>query len=268
MRFLLRPNTQYPEAVAFSKQLQQHLTDAGHEWCAVPESKPDMAIIIGGDGTVLQAVRELYHYHIPFWSVNYGHLGYLAECEPADAIAALDRLLKGDYRLEKRVMLEGSLQQNGQTQPFFGLNEAVLHRGTMPRTLHIRLAIDGTDITSFAGDGVLISTPTGSTAYNLSAGGPILLPEAKELVVTPICAHSAVCAPIVVGEGRTIQVSASFYPQEDTPDKCGLILDGAAILPLQQESVLTCRISSESVTLVKTGQVSFYQRLQQKLSTK
>ena len=263
MKFLLRPNSSYPEALEFARRLETYLLGAGQTVTRDPEGGADMAVIIGGDGTILQAARELQGKGMPLWSVNYGHLGYLAECEPGDAFPAVDQILRGDYRTEQRVLLEGRLEGHA---PFFCLNEAVIHRSGYARTLGFTIAIDGTEIARLSGDGLLLSTPTGSTGYNLSAGGPVLLPTARELVITPICAHAAVSAPVVVPDGHEVTVRLHIaQAAENSQDTPRLSIDSCEAVALQGDETLRFRVSEQRVTFVKTGSVSFYQRLQNKL---
>ena len=269
MKILLAPNVTRSDAVAFSYELMARLNAMGHEAYMYDQADDprltdtDLAIVAGGDGSVLRAVRELYRYDFPYWAINFGHLGYLTECEPSEADAALKKILAGCYRVEKRAMLSGEMLSDSRTEPFIGLNEAVIHRGGCIRPLHLAVSVDGTPIMRFSGDGLLISTPTGSTAYNLSAGGPILMPESHQLVLTPICAHAAICAPLVVSGQHSICVTL-----EDTDpdiDAC-LDVDGCHRLQLAPGGRVCVSLAKESARFVRTTDTGFYERLQAKMA--
>lgn len=272
MRFLIYPNKTYDDAVAFAAQITKKLTDLGHECYEMTSDtdprlqQTDMGIIVGGDGTVLRLVRSLLSYQFPFWAVNYGHLGYLTECEPDEAFDALDRILHGQYRIEKRAMLSGYLEHNGEKRHFDALNEAVIHRSAYMRTLKMQLSIGGTGIMEFSGDGLLISTPTGSTAYNLSAGGPILLPDSRHFVITPICPHSALCAPLVVTGDKEICVEIQLGVKTEEDDMPKLLIDGCERLNVEPGDRIVCQLAACTTDFVKTNEMSFYRRLRTKMA--
>lgn len=269
MKILLAPNATRADAVDYAKALIARLNDLGHEAYLYQRSDDprlmdtDLAIVAGGDGSVLRSVRELYHCSFPYWAVNFGHLGYLTECEPAEADAALEKILAGDYRLEKRAMLSGDMRCGNAVETFIGLNEAVIHRGGCIRPLHLAVSVDGTPIMRFSGDGLLIATPTGSTAYNLSAGGPILMPESSQLVLTPICAHAAVCAPLVVSGRHTISVTLE---ESDPAITACLDVDGCHRMELLPGGCVTVTLAPDAVRFVRTTDTGFYQRLQVKMA--
>lgn len=272
MRFLIYPNRTYEDAVMFAQKITARLTALGHE-CYEMEHEhderldgTDMGIIVGGDGTVLRAVRMLFGRKFPFWAINYGHLGYLTECEPDEAFEALDRILAGEYRIEQRARLTGYLEHQGVRRDFDALNEAVIHRSGYMRTLKMHLSIGGTGIMDFAGDGLLVSTPTGSTAYNLSAGGPILLPDSNHLVITPICPHSALCAPLVVTGEKEISVEIQLGAGETDGECPHLLIDGCERLPIAPGDKIMCRMSPSTTDFVKTNEMSFYRRLRSKMA--
>lgn len=272
MNFLLYPNETSDAALACAAALTSRLRQAGHDCRSLSQadapwlSGVNLAVIVGGDGTVLRAVRALHQWGFPFWGVNCGHLGYLTECEPAEAPEALNRILRGDYRVEKRALLTGSLLSAGEDTPFFALNEAVLHRSAYARNMRLTLSVDGASIQRFAGDGILVSTPTGSTAYNLSAGGPILLPSSVQAVITPICPHAAMSAPLVVSGEEEITLSVELSAADEAGELPQLVVDGCQRLTLHSGDVVRCRIAPQRVCFVKTGGQGFYRRLQQKLA--
>ncbi|MGN0779117.1 MAG: NAD(+)/NADH kinase [Aristaeellaceae bacterium] len=272
MRILLIPNTTRADALSFADTMLARLHALGHEAYLYQQAddprlpSTDLAIVAGGDGTVLRAVRSLFQYPFPYWAVNFGHLGYLTECEPEEADAALSRILAGDYRVEHRALLSGSMTCGDAQEGFTGLNEAVIHRGASIRPLHLSVAVDGTPVMHFAGDGVLVSTPTGSTAYNLSAGGPILMPESNQLVLAPICAHAALCAPLVVSGQHTIRIDVEDGGPETAGDTYCLDIDGCHRMMLLPGGHVTCALAPWTVGLVRTTDAGFYRRLQQKMA--
>lgn len=272
MRFLMYPNDINPEAVAYIDHLQVKLEAQGHECRRMDDAddaflrQTDMAMVAGGDGTVLRAVRALHDYDFPFWAVNLGHLGYLTECEPGEAEQSLKKILRGDYRMEEHRMLSGTLHTASGQAPFFGLNEAVIHRGAFARSLRMELSVDGMSILRFKGDGLLVATPTGSTAYNLSAGGPMLLPTSDQLVITPICPHAVMCAPIVVPSRQNISIRVSLGADDETGALPQLVIDGCHRLDLHEGDLVSVTGAPGHVDFVRTREMAFYRRLQSKMT--
>lgn len=272
MRFLMYPNDINPEAVAYIGQLQHRLEQMGHECRRIDEAdeaflrRTDMAMVAGGDGTVLRAVRALHDYDMPFWAVNFGHLGYLTECEPREADASLEAILNGRYRVEEHHLLAGSLHAAEGNMPFIGLNEAVIHRGAFARSLRMELSVDGMSILRFKGDGLLVATPTGSTAYNLSAGGPMLLPTSDQLVITPICPHTVMCAPIVVPSRQQISIRVSMGAADESGALPQLMIDGCHRMQLHEGDMVSCTGAPCHVDFVRTREMAFYRRLQSKMT--
>ena len=266
VKWILAPNPTYPEAVRFAHEVADFLLRSGQEICSDQADAErlrgaDFVIAIGGDGTMLRAVRRFAALGIPFWGINMGHMGYLVEAEPWEAFPALERLLRGEYRLEERVTLAGT----GGGADFFALNELTIHRSGYGHTLQLEVRIDGTEVYRYGGDGLLLSTPTGSTAYNLSAGGPVLMPESRLMAVTPICAHTALCAPIVVPEGSEVRVRV-LLPEPDGDELPTLIVDGCDRYPLQAGDEIACRIGELTVPFARTADTGFFTRLQKKMA--
>lgn len=222
-------------------------------------SEADVALVFGGDGTILKTARLLIDYGTPILGINMGTVGYLADSEPADAVAALKKFLNGDYKTEKR----SALQISAAGKSYTGINEAVVYRGGLGHILTLNVKIDGQDIETIRADGVIVSTPTGSTAYNLSAGGPIIAPLSHTFVLTPICAHSLTARPIVIGDESVITLTASdFRSKSDNPS---LDVDGKTVLRLEENCRVDVKLAKNKVTLVRTNPTSFYKALQTKL---
>lgn len=220
----------------------------------------DMALVFGGDGTFLESARRLNYNKIPLIGINLGHLGYLSEVEPFEVIQSLKKLIEGKYNIERRVALE-VIDQAGNK--YLGFNEAVIHRGSLGHLLNITVDINNQMIELIRADGILVSTPTGSTAYNLSAGGPIVLPSAHSLVITPICAHSLAVRSIVIGSVDTVTLTVGSFRDNGVPV---LTLDGRNVSEITQNSKFIVRVSDVTVPVVKTNENSFYLTLQKKLN--
>lgn len=285
MNILLMPHPLRAEAVEFAARLASFLTETGHGVCTLPETegllrkagasaatftgKADMAAVIGGDGTVLRSVRTLLPYEIPVWAVNFGHIGYLTDCEPEGAFDALRSILAGDFFTERRILLEGEIADpSGASSRFTALNEAVIHRSALSRALKLELSVGDSVLQTVSADGLIVATPTGSTAYSLSAGGPILLPESDNFVITPVCPYLLGGRSIVVSGDDTVKVHVSLPAPDDGGEKelPMIVVDGCERISLHGGACVTIRRSDKSVRLVKTRRDSFYRTLQKKLA--
>ncbi|MCH7810697.1 MAG: NAD(+)/NADH kinase, partial [Chloroflexi bacterium] len=179
--------------------------ESGHLHTEMPGT--ELLICLGGDGTVLHAARSVIPHEIPILGVNMGRLGFLAEVRPADLIDHLPRLLGGDYRVESRTMLQARVPDRSLTQ--HALNDVVVGRRTVSRPVYVEVTANGSRLAIHRCDAVIVSTATGSTAYSLSAGGPILHPESADLIITPVSTHMAVARPIVMPPDTTIDLTVS-----------------------------------------------------------
>ena len=220
----------------------------------------DVAMTFGGDGTILKTARLLLAYNIPILGVNMGTVGYLADTEPGELLTALKKLFAGDYKTEKRCALRISCDGCS----YVGINEAVVARGGLSHILTINVKIDGQDIETIRADGVIVATPTGSTAYNLSAGGPIIEPQSRTFVLTPICAHSLTARPIVIGDDSVITLTVSDFRAKDA--RPSLDVDGKTVKNLEEKSSVDIKLAKEKMTLLRTKPTNFYKTLQGKLS--
>jgi len=167
----------------------------------------DAVVTLGGDGTIVRCVRVLAPLGVPLLGVNLGKLGFLTEVEPPDLEAALGRLLAGDYRVEERMLVRAELLHEGRVVfNSEAINDAVLGRGATTRTVHIAVEVDGNEVMTQTADAMIVATPTGSTAYNLSAGGPIVAPELECMVLTPVAPHISVAHAIVIPAERRLSL--------------------------------------------------------------
>ena len=263
MRFLMYSNPASPEAAALSEQLRQRLIQQGQQLCAMEAAEQaDMAIVLGGDGTVLRAVRALRPASKPIWAVNCGHLGYLTDCPREQAFSALDRILAGEYHMERRIQLGGSLLDGARV---YALNEFLLHRSACSHVLQVEVLVNGCLALRFRGDGLILCTPSGSTAYNLSAGGPVLMPEMELIAMTPICAQSLSVAPIVISARDRVRVSWHMQGEERQLEHPDLTADGQEKYRLPMDGALELNGDISPVALVRTQSNDFYGRLQHRM---
>lgn len=232
------------------------------ERARLPEHRPDLVIVLGGDGTLLSVARIFASTGTPILGVNLGFLGFLTEVRLADLYPTLERWCGGSHELDARVLLHCELWRAGVLlSAYEALNEAVVSKGDISRMGGFAVELDGKSVARFRADGVIVSTPTGSTAYTLAANGPILTPDVDAMVVTPICPHLLTLRPIVVrGDGSlTVRV-------EDTVSQAALTVDGQKAADLQHGDELRCRKSAHTVNLIRVSESGFFEALRSKLS--
>ena len=217
-------------------------------------------LTLGGDGTLLRGARLLGGREIPVLGVNLGRLGFLTACRGEDLEDALRRLVAGDYSADARMALEAFPTASGDPTSWYALNDVVMHKGGKARVMRLSLEVDGEVIASFASDGIVLSTPTGSTAYSLSAGGPIVFPSHDSIVVTPISAHALAIRPLVLAPEATVIVHA-----DDEEGDALVTVDGQVGTTLGASESLTVRKAGRSVLLVHFRETTFFSRLRRKL---
>ncbi|MEB3237650.1 MAG: NAD(+)/NADH kinase [Candidatus Sericytochromatia bacterium] len=222
----------------------------------------DLLIVLGGDGTLLRAARLAASDGIPLLGVDLGTLGFLAEVDPDHLPAALDRVEAGHYTLEERVRIEVRLLRAGvPDRVAHGMNDVVVDRGASGRMLEVSVSLGDEEVATHAADGFIVATPTGSTAYALAAGGPVLGPEVPAMVLVPICAHALTARPLVVSDAGVIRMSV----RPRTPG-AGLFVDGVPLVEdLGEGDVIEVRKAAVPVRLVRLGVATFYPRLRAKL---
>ena len=225
-------------------------------------STPELVIVLGGDGTLLAAARVFASTGTPILSVNLGFLGFLTEVRLGDLYSTLESWCKGCHEVDERAMLHAELWREGaERSGFEALNEIVVSKGDIARMGEFAVELDGKSVARFRADGVIVSTPTGSTAYTLAANGPILTPDVDAMVVTPICPHLLTLRPIVVrGDARLV------VRVEGIPDVALLTVDGQQAVQLHRGDELRCRRSSYTVKLVRLSESGFFEALRSKLS--
>ena len=268
-RFLLVVNSSKSTCVEFSKKISEYIISGGNSVDVFTDeikvvSDADFAIVLGGDGTVIDTAAAVYSFDIPIACVNFGTLGYLSCCEPSDAFVLIDKLLSGDYQLENRTTIEGEVLRNGECiYNFMSVNDVSIHRGIVNSSLNFELMINDEVIDDFWSDGMLVSTPTGSTAYNLSAGGPVIAPGSNCMVVTQICAHSLNDCPIVISDNDT--VSIRILNDASIPV---LVSDHGSPIELKKEDLIFVRKGKKNINTIKINDGNFYSVLRRKISNR
>lgn len=238
----------------------------GEDWEEKPVSDVDCMIVLGGDGTVLRAVREIGNSHIPIIGVNLGTLGYMTEIEPSGLEEALDRLISGDYEQESRMMLDGRIYtKNGAEESGWALNDIVISRRGSLQIIKFNIYVNGQFLNDYQADGVIVTTPTGSTGYNLSAGGPIIEPKAKLMMVTPICPHTLNRRSIILSPEDVIEIEIS-EGKEGRMQSVDANFDGSHTVELHAGDRICIAQSKKIAEFIKLNQVSFLEVLHKKMS--
>jgi len=224
--------------------------------------EPDVVITLGGDGAVLRAIRRMGDHQVPIIGVNLGKLGFLTTLESDELRSRLPDLLSDpDPDIHSRLRLTSRLVRSGDTvHRYEALNDLVVTRGGISRMLSLEVRIDGERTTTYDGDGIVVSTPTGSTAHNLSAGGPVIEPSVGACVITPLAAHTLTLRPLVVSDHHTMELLV-----RSTPEEAVLTVDGQQFTQLNEQDRLRIRKSDHPARLVKPPDRSFYHTLNQKL---
>lgn len=226
----------------------------------IPE-QIDCAIVVGGDGSLIEVARILWQRDVPILGVNMGTLGYLTEVEVSHINEAIQQILKEDYMVEDRMMLEGIFQdQTGDVS----LNDIVVCRKGELRIIHFQVYVNGMFLNSYEADGIIISTPTGSTAYNLSAGGPIVEPTASLIVITPICPHVLNTSSIVLSSEDEIIIEVGMGRNE-TEEEVFVSFDGADTMVLKTGEWVKIHRAEASTKIMKLNKVSFLETLRRKM---
>jgi NAD+ kinase len=227
---------------------------------AIAGCRPGFAIVLGGDGTLLSAARALSQQGIPILAVNVGSLGFLTEVTLPELYPTLEAVDRGECPVEARTMLHCQLQRGGQCiAEYEALNDAVITRAAISRMIGVDLFLEQSFVSTYKGDGIIISTPTGSTAYSLAAGGPILTPSVSGFVITPVCSHSLTHRPLVVRDSAMIEVVCG-----DIEPEAFLSIDGQVGMPVVPGDRVLCRKSQHQVKLLQMRK-AFFEVLRTKL---
>ena len=221
----------------------------------------DLVICFGGDGTILHMAKAATRHRIPILGVNIGTMGFIAELESSE-LQDLARIARGEFSIDSRMMLDVIIRR-GSDVVFhdLALNDVAVTKGAVARIVHLNVCCDGVQALDFGGDGLLVSTPTGSTAYSLSAGGPIMEPDARSILLTPICAHDIVSKCIVTSDRRTITISMSPSARRNA----FLSVDGGRAFKMNMGDVATITCSRMETRLIRLKDRSFYDIINKKL---
>ena len=223
--------------------------------------RADMVLVLGGDGTLLNAARLVEKRSVPILGINMGGLGFLTEVGSEQLYKTLERVFAKDYAIEERMMLRAWLDRRGKrVADATVLNDVVVAKGELSRMIAMTIAIDGRFVTSLRGDGLIVSSPTGSTAYSMSAGGPIVSPSVDTLVITPICPHTLTHRPLLVPGAATLAVSLTSH------DKGAMVtFDGQVGVAMTEGDTVTITPSKHKTRLIRFPESTFYDVLRRKL---
>ena len=227
------------------------------------EKKSDVIISIGGDGTIISTLRKLIKSNLPVLGLHIGGLGFLAECNKFSYKDRLEDIINGNYYVEDRMLIE--VYNNHDKYQFYSINEVVVNRGEIGRTIKINVSIDDKYVNTYEADGLIFSTPTGSTAYSLSAGGPIVSPELDLIIVTPICPHTLSMRPLIVPSNESICVS---FEEESLINNLSLNVDGQIQESISRKSKIIIEKSQYTSKIIKFNDYDYYKTLRNKMNWK
>ena len=271
--FLIVANTSKDESLLVAGQVKDYLIMHGAKATIVEDVDHipeycihDCAIVLGGDGTMLRASKYLVTQGVPMVGLNLGTVGFMAEIEPNDFEYAMDSLLKDEYRVEDRMNLMGTIYHNGRVlMEEYALNDIVISRAGYSRVICLRITVNGELLDVYEADGVVISTPTGSTAYNLSAGGPIVSPKANLILITPVAPHSLTSKPVVLSDTDEIEIEIVRKRKSQQAEALATF-DGGDYIELQPSDHIKIKRADYRTKLVRLSKQSFYEILRSKLS--
>lgn len=243
-----------------ARDLEEETMDLA-EWT---EMGMDFIIVLGGDGTLLQTARRTHHLDLPLLGINLGRLGFLTEIELGELYEDLPDFLEGNYEEDHRHLIKATIFRDEDcVEEFLALNDVVIGKGSFSRMVDIRAWVDGALMGRYRADGIILSTATGSTAYSLSAGGPIVHPRLKVLVVTPVCPHSFYARPVVLSENQVVKIRGDYRHHDGHPL---LTVDGRRGRSLVEGDTVDARLSDRTITLLRHQGWNFYEVLQRKFS--
>jgi NAD+ kinase len=223
----------------------------------------DLVVVLGGDGTILRASRLAGPRGTPMLGIHFGQYGFITEVHPPDLYKALERVFKGDYQISERLMLTARLYRSErEIGSWTSLNDVVVAKGPLARILRLRTYVDNKYLATYAADGIIVASPTGSTAYSLSAGGPVVNPDVDALILTPICPHTLNARSLVLPGGQSVQVVAECGPEEP---RMMLTVDGQIGYELQCFDKIDIRKAEFTAKIVRWDPKSFYDKIHSRL---
>ncbi len=279
LRIGLIVNKSKPKAWIVARQLIQSLEkrsiavvidqfvagQLGRSDLAVPAAEmpnhADIVFVLGGDGTLLGIARDYAPFDLPLLGINVGNMGFLSESEPEDLEDTIDRIVNKQYYTEDRMMLETLVLRNGKiVKEFIALNDVGIAKGTFSRMIEVIMFLEDKFLGSYKGDGLILASPTGSTAYSLSAGGPIVTPDIDLILITPICPHSLNVRPMVVSGENIIRTKLNA-----THNDLGLTIDGQLGFKLEIDDVVIVKKSQHVTKLIRWNEHNFFEVVRRKL---
>lgn len=274
-KFLILANTEKDIDLRLSNKISEYLSGFGADVRIISDMLKEQdediikaeymegvqaAIVLGGDGTMLRAAHWIGSYEVPLMGVNLGTMGFLTEVEESNVYTALDRLLNDDFKIENRMMIEGRVKD----KVYHSLNDIVITRAGFSRIIGLNVYVNGQLLDTYEADGVIVATPTGSTGYNLSAGGPIVSPKSKVIVVTPISPHSLTTKSVVFDSNDNIRIE--IVKKRKTQETEAIVsFDGGSNMELSAGDNVYANISSKEISLIKMYDVNFYSVLREKI---
>lgn len=269
-KFYIIANSDKDKDGSISREISDYIMKNGKTCLVKGESEPegdvDCILVLGGDGTLLRAAREVVDFNIPLLGINLGTLGYLAEIDRNSIFPALDSLFADEYTLETRMMIKGTVYHEGQqVYSDIALNDIVISREGPLRVVQFKNYVNGEFLNEYQADGIIVSTPTGSTGYSLSAGGPIISPQASLLVMTPLAPHTLNARSVVFPPEDRITVEIGQGRMEQT-EVASVSFDGSVHEPMVTGDLIVVQRSSKDIRLVKINNISFLEVLRTKLS--
>ena len=241
---------------------KRELTDASHVDERELAARADLVVAIGGDGTLLHAARHVAAREVPLVGINRGRLGFLTDVSPEHMLDALDAILAGDYLAERRLMLSAARSDAAAAGALFALNDIVLQKGDTGRLLDFTTEVDDVYVNTHRGDGLIVATPTGSTAYALSCSGPIIQPNVDALVMVPICPHTLSDRPLVLPSSSRIRVTLDNAGGSEAHVVC----DGESLARMAAGDTLDISLAKQAVTLLHPREYNYYELLRSKLN--
>ena len=224
-------------------------------------SESDIVIVLGGDGTFLSVARLVKDYSIPIIGVNLGGLGFLTEVKLDEMYDVLDDIFNGNYNINERMMLKASLFRGGEKISSYSvLNDVVINKGTLARIIELKTSVNNIFVTKYRADGLIVSTPTGSTAYSLAAGGPIIYPELNCIILTPICPHTLTNRPLVISGNDVITVELNSLDNDVM-----ITLDGQVGFSLRDEDIVKIEKDDKKTLIITSPKKNYFETLRNKL---
>ncbi len=280
MKVYVVPNAQRPQTIQVAARAAEILLEKGCAVCMEQNARQtdapqeiqyatvdeccevaDVIITVGGDGSILHSAMVSLPYGKPILGINVGRCGFLATCEPDQMEEVLGRIVRGEYQIDSRSLLQVSVMEGETVHELYALNDVIIRNGRVQHAIDVAITCDGIPVQNYRGDGVIVATPTGSTAYSMSAGGPILDARLKALVLTPICPHSLQSSAMVFSADRSLQVILdSSYPEEVL-----VTCDGRTGFSLNVGAKIVVTLSDKHIDLISFSEAEQFQAIDKKL---